>query len=187
MKKKGVLNIEIGKEDGTFWMEFGDFFSNFDDIYVCRLFDNTWSTAYVDLEWSKDRMNAGGCMNYSSFTSNPQLLLDVKPFMESGCEVFIELSITSAVTKYNKPGIGFQLYKLDGKQMTNRTRNTKKSYQNERGYKKGTSCSFDGVMMDSGDHPYTLLMSTFEPNCEFKFRLSVYYKKSQGNVKLSGF
>lgn len=116
MEKMGAEKLKIGLEDGTFWMEFGDFFSNFDDIYVCRLFDNSWATAYVDLEWSKNRMNAGGCMNYGSFTSNPQMLLHVQPNVEGyGMNVFIELAITSEVNKFNKPGMGFQLYPLEGK------------------------------------------------------------------------
>jgi len=39
---KDKLNYQFS-EDGTFWMEFNDWFANFTKIYVCKIFPATWS------------------------------------------------------------------------------------------------------------------------------------------------
>lgn len=35
-RMRNVLNWNLIDDDGIFWMEFGDFLEEFDDIYICR-------------------------------------------------------------------------------------------------------------------------------------------------------
>ena len=39
-----ILGWVDDQDDGTFWMPFSDFVTHFSQVYVCRIFDMTWST-----------------------------------------------------------------------------------------------------------------------------------------------
>lgn len=67
----------IGKQDGIFWMSFSDFYMNFDQLFLCRFFDNDYTEIFFESEWSKVNATAGGCSNYDSVAFNPQLKLEV--------------------------------------------------------------------------------------------------------------
>ena len=80
---KEKLHVEF-KNDGTFWMEWGDFQQHFNRIYVCRIFDEIdaaklggrrpapgqWCRYEVEGEWNE--RTAGGCFNFPEWRKNPQ-------------------------------------------------------------------------------------------------------------------
>ena len=63
MNKKGESQIEIGKNDGVFWMSINDFFINFEQLFLCRLFTAEYRELTFRSEWSKLKRTAGGCSN----------------------------------------------------------------------------------------------------------------------------
>ncbi len=39
MKQRGVAKVDIGENDGVFWMSFKDFISNFASLFICKVFE----------------------------------------------------------------------------------------------------------------------------------------------------
>jgi len=71
MKERGVECSVIGENDGIFWMSLGDFFSNFEQVFLCRFFDEEWKETSIELEWSTSKNTAGGCANNPTVGNNP--------------------------------------------------------------------------------------------------------------------
>ena len=72
---KAKLNF-TDEDDGVFWMSFEDFVLNYEDVYICRVFDEqTWSRSDQSGKWAGK--TAGGCANNDSFTNNPQFFVNV--------------------------------------------------------------------------------------------------------------
>ena len=86
----------------------------------------------------------------------------------------------------NKTGIGFEMYELKGKKVQNR-RLPPPKFTNDGGYKITNSVTFDGAIKDTGSEPLTVLISTFKPNVQAKFRFTVHFKHQQGTVTLEKF
>ena len=101
-------------------------------------------------------------------------------------EVFIQLNIQGVSSQADKFGIGFEIYDLNGKKVENR-RMPKPVYTNDGGYKVAIAVTFDGEMKSTGSNPLTVLMTTFKPDIEAKFRFTVHYKHEQGTVRLQKF
>ena len=80
-------------------------------------------------------------------------------------------------------GIGFEIYDLKGKKVQDR-RLPSPAYTNDGGYKIANSVAFDGAMKATGRDGLTVLITTFKPELEAKFRFTVHYKSAQGTVKL---
>jgi hypothetical protein len=99
--------------DGIFWISLTDFFLNFEQIFLCRSFDNTWSQITYESGWNAAKDTAGGCSNFDSFGKNPQLRINVK--LNDGykdCETFISLSVKRDIGQIQeKLPIGFEVYK----------------------------------------------------------------------------
>jgi len=89
--KKAMAELGVVfEEDGTFWIEWGDFQMHFNKIYVCRVLSYTswdsdrntfsggfempgetpWYRYEYAHEWTAD--NAGGCFNFPEWRKNPQ-------------------------------------------------------------------------------------------------------------------
>ena len=62
----------IGSNDGIFWMTLSDFFINFEQLSLCRFFDNEWQEMSFRSEWDPSCGTAGGCTNYPTCANNPQ-------------------------------------------------------------------------------------------------------------------
>lgn len=77
MKAKGTLQTNVGEEDGIFWMSLTDFFLHFEDLYVCRFFDDSWEQISYEDSWSVARGTAGGCRNYDTHSKNPMACVSV--------------------------------------------------------------------------------------------------------------
>ena len=89
---KDRLNYQFS-EDGTFWMEFSDWFANFTKIYVCKIFPATWNQFSITSEWKgttaggaypvqadRDEENKEGTVSMDSndkWFNNPQFRLTV--------------------------------------------------------------------------------------------------------------
>jgi len=71
MQQRGVQQTDIGKSDGVFWMSITDFFSNFGQLNLCRLFGKEYVEISYSSEWSVAKKTAGGCMNTASYGQNP--------------------------------------------------------------------------------------------------------------------
>jgi hypothetical protein len=54
-----------------------DFFSNFDQLFLCRFFDQDYGEITYKSEWSKAKNTAGGCSNFPTVGNNPQLQMQV--------------------------------------------------------------------------------------------------------------
>lgn len=80
-------------------------------------------------------------------------------------------------------GIGFQIYDTKGQKIANR-RMPDPVVENHRGYMVARSVSLDSKLKPSTT-PYTLLITTFEPNQNAKFTFTLWYNKNQGTVQLS--
>ena len=97
MKQKGVAKNDIGKNDGIFWMSIQDFFSNFEQLFLCKLFDKDYTEITYRSEWSVKGKTAGGCCNYSSVGNNPQLKMTVtgKGKIEIFCLLLVDLPMNA--------------------------------------------------------------------------------------------
>lgn len=105
MAARGVDKIEIGADDGVFWISLSDFFTHFAVLYAARYFDKSeWTEIYVDNEWTS--ATAGGCPNFETFPNNPQYKLSVEANSET-VEVVMCLSVSQAK---EDPCIGFRAY-----------------------------------------------------------------------------
>ena len=159
-------------------MSFSDFYLNFDQLFVCRFFDKDYTKIFVESEWKVANATAGGCSNYDSVGYNPQMKLTVEPKKSGGTvEAFMELNLQGLSSQSSKIGIGFEIYDLQGKKVTDR-RVPKPIYTNDGGYKISTAVTFDGALSGTGSQPLTVIMSTFKPDIEANFRFTLHYKHS---------
>ena len=62
-------------DDGVFFMSFEDFVREFRNLYICRIFPETWSATGLASAWSG--ASAGGCSNFDTCKNNPQFLLEI--------------------------------------------------------------------------------------------------------------
>ncbi|KNC51799.1 calpain-B [Thecamonas trahens ATCC 50062] len=65
----------VDADDGEFWICYDDFVREFRNLYVCRLFPDSWHATGIASQW--DAETAGGCVNYDTCKDNPQFLLKV--------------------------------------------------------------------------------------------------------------
>jgi hypothetical protein len=48
-----VDRIDIGKDDGVFWISFSDFFTHFAVLFVAKIYDkDEYTQVFVENEWS---------------------------------------------------------------------------------------------------------------------------------------
>ena len=92
-------------------MAFNDFYLNFDQLSLCRFFDNEWKEIFFESEWSKENTTAGGCTNYDTCGYNPQMKLTVQSNSKKPVEVFMQMSVNKMKEKV---GIGFEIYEKKG-------------------------------------------------------------------------
>ncbi len=130
------------RNDGEFWMSAEDFENHFHRLEICHLSPDPVSEANVRLmypggenqqqqpPWKRmvfygkwiPGQSAGGCMNHSSFASNPQYFFDFTASSVDGdadkCTVVVSLIQRTACRAFTrKEGvgkfcIGFRVYKV---------------------------------------------------------------------------
>ncbi|XP_005105754.2 calpain-A [Aplysia californica] len=120
-------DLVISKPDGEFWMEFGDFQEQFDDVIICNLtpdspvdFKKKWFSVDHHGRWTK-YFNAGGSSSSPKHWSNPQYLLKLEDTDEDDdnmCSVVIQLmqkdrrKIKRQDIRARFLNIGFYVYKI---------------------------------------------------------------------------
>jgi hypothetical protein len=170
---------EGDKEDGIFWMEWCDFTTHFEDIYVCRLFKTVdqggpWYRYSVEGSWSGK--SAGGCTNNPDTAQwNPQYyIMPTKP-----SNIFISLTQKHKVGASDENEcIGMKLLKKDGKRC-------KAVYAGQVVMQSAYSSMKESVAegnLTPLANPYTLFVSTFEAKIEKEFYLVVYSDAPLGMV-----
>ena len=186
MQQRGFQKEEIGANDGIFWMSIGDFFKNFDQLFLCRFFSEEYTEIKYNSEWSKAKGTAGGCCNFNSVGSNPQL--QIKVTGSGPVEIFCFLQVEEPEGGgESKSGIGFQIYDLKGKGKIVDRRMPEAVLENNKGYCVARSVSLDSKIKPLAANPYTLLITTFDANVEAKFNFTIWFNKNQGTVELTEF
>jgi len=119
---KAKLNYNVlDKRDGMFWMTLTDFIFNFDNLYVCRIFDEGWSWEQMEGEW--DVTNTPGLPSNTNpnpkLESNPHYLLIItKP-----STLFIELTQLDTINmSQGKHSIYFFIGNNGGKRINKTSR-----------------------------------------------------------------
>ena len=98
-------------------MSLSDFFRNFEQLFLCRFFDDEWTEISFSSEWSTKNNTAGGCRNYPSCGNNPQLKMVIKSSKPMDIFCFLQKEVATG-QKSSKTGIGFEIYELNGKKVT---------------------------------------------------------------------
>ena len=95
-------------------MSLNDFFTNFEQLFLCRFFNEDYTEISYRSEWSKAKNTAGGCCNFDSVGNNPQLKLTVTG--SGPVEIFCFLLVDQPLGGQAQDiGIGFQIYNMQGK------------------------------------------------------------------------
>eukprot|EP01004_Peranema_trichophorum_P010501 NODE_92_length_3836_cov_67.693779_g77_i0.p1 GENE.NODE_92_length_3836_cov_67.693779_g77_i0~~NODE_92_length_3836_cov_67.693779_g77_i0.p1 ORF type:complete len:1251 (+),score=148.92 NODE_92_length_3836_cov_67.693779_g77_i0:498-3755(+) len=165
------------EECGTFWISFEDFVRHFRYLFVCRMIQD-WITKVVNSEWSHD--TAGGCENYSTFRTNPQFGLLVKPNTSYNSEpvtLFMVLSQRGNSTYHH---ISFIVLDYNGRKVTCqnfyesvRRRNDHNGIWQPDLHINSREVSLE-FKLDPKPYPYTIIPSTFHPNKMASFSLTLY-------------
>ena len=170
----------VKSDDGTFWMEFADFCTHFEDLYVCTFFDEPkWHTLEPLVgAWSKAKNTAGGCTNHATCGDNPQWAIKV----ERPTRIVIVLCQEDTRGQPNKPKVtcGMEVYANGGQRSTQR-RLGKEVFSST--YTNLTELMLEGTLQPS-DKAYTLLVTTFEPNVERRFDVKIFASEAVTVVPL---
>ena len=166
-------------DDGEFWMEFGDFMRNFNEVSICRIINTsvlsirkTWNENYSFGSWLIASDRAGGCINNrATFCFNPQYLFEINSSSESkSTEMLISLDQMSRrfLGKENLT-IGFFIMKVEENRRYRLHKAKPKTAASE--YSNSRSV-FMREHMKNGR--YVIIPSTFEPNHDGRFLLRIY-------------
>lgn len=107
--------------------------------------------------------------------------------MKPELDIYISLKLRSkANEKRTKVAIGFKVFECNKGQQIVDDRVPLSVLKNEGGYTVTNSTYFDGkIKPPRSGKQYVLWASTFDPNKEADFKLSLWYKKKQGTVTLT--
>lgn len=168
-RMKAKLKL-VKADDGVFWMDFMDFTNNYEEVYICRFFDSAsgWKTIpQIEDEWKGQ--TAGGCSNYPTVGNNPQWSITLTG--STPANIVINLS-QEDVRGENKEllAAGCELYQNKGNKVTQKVFG--KSILSA-DYAYSREITMEGKI-DPSPTPYTLLVSSYEPNDERKFTLKIF-------------
>ena len=166
MKKK--LNL-VKADDGVFWMDFIDFTSNFEEVYVCRFFDGgNWITIpQIEDEWKG--VTAGGCSNYPTVGNNPQWSIKLNTNTPANIVINLSQEDTRGSNK-ELSAIGCELFSNKGARVSQRVFGKNIITAD---YTYSREVTMEGTIEPSPT-PYTLLVSSYEPGTEGKFTLKIF-------------
>eukprot|EP01098_Paradermamoeba_levis_P006598 TRINITY_DN2744_c0_g1_i1.p1 TRINITY_DN2744_c0_g1~~TRINITY_DN2744_c0_g1_i1.p1 ORF type:complete len:348 (+),score=98.62 TRINITY_DN2744_c0_g1_i1:53-1096(+) len=176
-------------DDGTFFMCFEDFITQFNKLYILRMLtgDRSWYRSCFPGEWKRE--TAGGCMNNPTWPYNPQFALETS---EENTTVFISLLQDDVRGMMGRPkeGIGFYLLKSNDLEYKKLHREdgdmvAKTEFAPQR------EVSMETILVKPTKA--VIIPATFHPNKEQGFFLSVYSNKPisvrpiTSNWKISSF
>nr|XP_056719381.1 calpain-5-like [Euleptes europaea] len=168
------------RDDGEFWMSFGDFCTHFTDVVICQRMNTTrfscrrrWVEGLRFGEWDPQKGRAGGCLNHpDSFLQNPQFFFQVPQAQGS---VLISLQqmdrrqLRGSGSGGNNIPVGFELFSVE----------QNRSWRLQRiPPRAGGSTYIDSrsvvLRVDLPGGRYALLPSTFAPGQKGAFLLRLY-------------
>jgi hypothetical protein len=161
--------------DGTFWMNWKDFMVQFDQIFLCMDFPDTWKGRLFKGQWkSGDKASgAGGMQKFKSFPVNPQYTFTCKePTKVVAIVSQPDLRWTKCLPNY-KDAIGFVLMELKGETNKRIAQFTPKAM---RGMSRtfGASRDISGIINELPPGRYAIIPCTFQPNTILPFMLQVF-------------
>jgi len=174
-----LMHFRADANDGTFWMAFDDFCSWFNVLFVCRRADDRWTRMTVRSRWG-DGTAGGCCPNYTSWRTNPQWLLKLRPGAEP-TRLVITLTLpvppTASAGDGSDKAVTIQLLRGNGGGDMRRRRLTLHEeadvvLPSEPRYSRRVvvDCTLDPT---EDDVPYVLMPCTFEPGQQSAFTLVV--------------
>jgi len=183
----------VSADDGTFWMCFDDFKTQYSRMFICRLYNDEIGKQYSRYihggEWTG--VEAGGCFNFKTWKDNPQYGIKInKP-----CNVLISLTqednrMSTCEHRELYP-VGFSVSKTpDSKDRLQICTKTQLIAQVPELYSPCREVIHDFHKLDKGE--YIIVPSAFKAGMEGKFWItvlsedpvSVHYIDIQGNVSV---
>lgn len=194
-EKKRLLQNSL--DDGEFWMEFGDFKSNYDKVEICNLTPDAlsddvtkkWAVNLFEGSWIRGS-TAGGCRNYiDTFWTNPQFKLHLENPDDGDklCSVIVALMQKNR-RRLRKEGldmetIGFAIYEAPDDQdhqgkdffRYNPSKARSRTYINVREVS-------ERFRLPPGN--YLLVPTTFQPHHEADFLIRFFSEKKAGAIEV---
>jgi len=161
------FNFQFG-DDGTFFMEFHDFCEHYTHFIVLRVLGDKWTKKYFRGEW-KAPTTAGGCVNHPTWMANPQLKIRTNATRK----VFVALSHEDGRLRvhgdYTYPSHGITVIRRPDDHNT-----LQEALQPDRSDIQAVSkfiCTREASVSFTADsgQPYTLILSTYNPNIDGKW------------------
>eukprot|EP01113_Clastostelium_recurvatum_P012032 TRINITY_DN1619_c0_g1_i9.p1 TRINITY_DN1619_c0_g1~~TRINITY_DN1619_c0_g1_i9.p1 ORF type:complete len:881 (+),score=169.87 TRINITY_DN1619_c0_g1_i9:70-2712(+) len=170
------------ENDGTFFMEFGDFVKNFNHITILRLLTDDkgekWHKHVIKSEWTPD--TAGGCGNHPSWSTNPQYAITAASSLS---RVFVALSQPDKRFKAASGGgassdrkyeaLGITVYEAKDVRYKKEDSEDKICVS---GFLSSRDVSFEFIV--PAGKTYLIVPSTFQPKITSPFELLLYSQKS---------
>ncbi|KAL8176941.1 UNVERIFIED_CONTAM: hypothetical protein K2H54_040311 [Gekko kuhli] len=173
----------IVRDDGEFWMSFGDFCTHFTDAVVCQRMNTArlscrrrWVEGLQFGEWDPQKGRAGGCLNHrDSFLQNPQFFFEV-PQAQGSVLVSLQQMDRRQLRGSHAGGrnlpMGFELFRVE----QNRSWRLHRIPPRVAGSTYIDSRSVV-VRVDLPGGQYALLPSTFVPGQKGAFLLRLYSER----------
>jgi len=167
------LNV-VFEDDGTFWMDFNDFSTQFNKLYILRALTDeigvTWKRLDYIGEWKGE--TAGGCLNNPTWNKNPQIHLKCN----ADSRIFVsvrqpDLRMVNHKTPLYK-AIGFAVLVKGDSTDKKKEKVVKTDLVTMSPFFAGREISAEFTVKANVD--YVVIPSYFEKGVESPFYLSVY-------------
>lgn len=163
----------VAREDGTFFMTFEDFTSNFRTLYICRLFPPEEKTS-LSAEWKG--ITAGGSPQNPTYGNNPQFKLTI---LRPSVVFFVLKQVTPIGSEMVY--IGMAAFNEEGKRCVRATK------QRLLAITPSKSLREMSLEIELQPNVYTIVPAAFDPGVEREFVLDVYAKNLRDVLTIEKF